>query len=64
MGVISLIAGVSAATLTGDTMQNSIINNYIGLNRLDMYLLNSGPALVNTGCRNTIRGDWFNPARH
>jgi parallel beta-helix repeat protein len=51
-------------TLTGDTVQNSVINNYIGLNRLGRYLLNSGRALVNTGCHNTIRGNWFNPPRH
>jgi len=51
-------------TLTGDTMQNSVINNYIGLNRLGLYLRNSGRALVNTGCRNTIRGNWFNPTQH
>jgi parallel beta-helix repeat protein len=51
-------------TLTGNTLQNSVINNYIGLNRLGRYLLNSGHALVNTGLRNTIRGNWFNPSRH
>ena len=62
----NLISGNTGigVTLTGDTMQNSVINNYIGLNRLDQYLRNSGRALVNTGCRNTIRGNWFNPARH
>ena len=62
----NLISGNTGigVTLTGDTMQNSVINNYIGLNRLDRYLRNSGRALVNTGCRNTIRGNWFNPTRH
>jgi parallel beta-helix repeat protein len=62
----NLISGNTGigVTLTGDTMQNSVINNYIGLNRLDQYLRNSGRALVNTGCRNTIRGNRFNPTPH
>jgi parallel beta-helix repeat protein len=62
----NLISGNTGigVTLTGDTMQNSVINNYIGLNRFGRYLLNSGRALVNTGRRNTIRGNWFNPPRH
>jgi len=62
----NLISGNTGigVTLTSDTMQNFVINNYIGLNRFGRYLLNSGRALVNTGCRNTIRGDWFNPPRH
>jgi hypothetical protein len=62
----NLISGNTGigVTLTGNTMQNFVISNYIGLNRLDQYLLNSGRALVNAGYRNTIRGDWFNPTRH
>ena len=43
-------------TLTPGTYRNSVINNYIGLNRLDRYLRNSGRAVVNIGLRNTIRG--------
>ena len=60
----NLISGNTGigVTLTGNTMQNSVINNYIGLNRLDQYLRNSGRALVNTG-RNTIRGNRFSPTR-
>ena len=51
-------------TLTPGTYRNSVINNYIGLNRLDRYLRNSGPAVVNIGFRNTIRGNWTRPAPH
>ena len=51
-------------TLTIGTLRNSVINNYIGLNRLDRYLPNSGPAVVNIGRRNTIRGNWSRPAPH
>ena len=60
----NLISGNTGigVTLTDNTMQNSVINNYIGLNRLDQYLRNSGRALVNTG-RNTIRGNRFSPTR-
>jgi parallel beta-helix repeat protein len=49
-------------TLTPGTLRNSVINNYIGLNRLDRYLRNSGPAVVNIGRRNTIRGNWTRPS--
>jgi parallel beta-helix repeat protein len=51
-------------TLTPGTLRNSVINNYIGLNRLDRYLRNSGPAVVNIGRYNTIRGNWTRPAPH
>ena len=51
-------------TLTPGTYRNSVINNYIGLNRLDRYLRNSGPAVVNIGFLNTIRGNWTRPAPH
>jgi parallel beta-helix repeat protein len=51
-------------TLTGGTLRNSVINNYIGLNRLGDYLRNSGPAVVNAGHRNTIRGNWTRPLPH
>ena len=51
-------------TLTSGTLRNSVINNYIGLNRLDRYLRNSGPAVVNVGRHNTIRGNWSRPAPH
>jgi parallel beta-helix repeat protein len=61
----NLISGNTGigVTLTVNTMNNSVINNYIGLNRFGQYLRNSGRALVNTGCRNVIRGNWFNPGR-
>jgi parallel beta-helix repeat protein len=49
-------------TLTPGTLRNSVINNYIGLNRLDRYLRNSGPAVVNLGRHNTIRGNWTRPS--
>jgi parallel beta-helix repeat protein len=51
-------------TLTSGTLRNSVINNYIGLDRLDRYLRNSGPAVVNVGRHNTIRGNWSRPAPH
>jgi hypothetical protein len=51
-------------TLTPGTYRNSVINNYIGLNRLDRYLRNSGPAVVNIGLFNTILGNWTRPAPH
>ena len=51
-------------TLTRGTLRNSVINNYIGLNRLDRYLRNSGPAVVNIGLFNTILGNWTRPAPH
>jgi hypothetical protein len=51
-------------TLTPGTYRNSVINNYLGLNRLDRYLRNSGPAVVNIGFFNTIRGNWTRPAPH
>jgi parallel beta-helix repeat protein len=61
-----LISGNSGVgvTLTPGTLRNSVINNYIGLNRLDRYLRNSGPAVVNIGRHNTIRGNWTRPAPH
>ena len=51
-------------TLTSGTSRNSVINNYIGLNRLDQYLRNSGRAVANAGHHNTIRGNWTRPAPH
>jgi parallel beta-helix repeat protein len=48
-------------TLTPGTLRNAVINNYIGLNRLGRYLRNSGPAVVNVGRHNTIRGNWTRP---
>ncbi len=50
-------------TLTIGTLRNSVINNYIGLNRFDRYLRNSGPPVVNIGRHNTIRGNWARPSR-
>jgi parallel beta-helix repeat protein len=54
--LISGNAGIGV-TLTRDTMQNSVINNYIGLNRFGRPLGNSGGSIVNTGRRNTISGN-------
>jgi hypothetical protein len=54
--VISGNTGIGV-TLTGDTMQNSVINNYIGLNRFGRLLSNSGGSIVNSGRRNTISGN-------
>jgi len=51
-------------TLTSGTQRNSVINNYIGLNRLDHFLRNSGAAVVNAGHDNTIRGNWTRAAPH
>ena len=58
--LISGNAGIGV-TLNSGTLQNSVINNYIGLNRLDHYLRNNGPAVVNTGQHNTIRGNCSRP---
>ena len=62
----NLISGNTGigVTLTSGTLRNSVINNYIGLDRLGHYLRNSGPAVVNTGQHNTIRGNWARPPRH
>jgi parallel beta-helix repeat protein len=59
-----LISGNSGigVTLTPGTLRNSVINNYIGLNRFGRYLRNSGPSVVNIGRHNTIRGNWTRPA--
>jgi parallel beta-helix repeat protein len=51
-------------TLTRGTLLNFVINNYIGLNRLDRYLRNSGRAVANAGHLNTIRGNWTRPTPH
>ena len=62
----NLISGNTGigVTLTSGTLRNAVINNYIGLNRLDRYLRNSGRAVANAGHHNTIRGNWTRPARH
>jgi hypothetical protein len=59
----TLISGNTGigVTLTGDTTQNSLINNYIGLNRFGRDLRNSGPPIVNTGHDNTISGNQTQP---
>ncbi len=44
-------------TLTGDTVRNFVINNYIGLNRFGQDLSNGGGLIVNTGHNNTISGN-------
>ena len=50
-------------TLTSGTLRNSVINNYVGLDRLGRYLRNSGIPIVNAGRYNTIRGNRARP-RH
>jgi parallel beta-helix repeat protein len=54
--LVSGNAGIGV-TLTGDTMQNFVINNYIGLNRFARDLPNGGGLIVNTGHNNTISGN-------
>jgi parallel beta-helix repeat protein len=61
--LISGNAGVGV-TLSSGSRRNSVINNYVGLNRLGQYLRNSGAAVVNTGHHNTIRGNRTRPVRH
>ena len=51
-------------TLTSGTLRNFVINNYIGLDRFDRYLRNSGRAVANAGHHNTIRGNWTRPVPH
>lgn len=51
--LISGNAGIGV-TLTDDTMQDSVIDNYIGLNRFSRVLSNGGGPIVNTGHDNTI----------
>jgi parallel beta-helix repeat protein len=55
----NLISGNTGigVTLTGDTTRNSVIDNYIGLNRFGKYLPNSGGPIVNTGTGNAISGN-------
>ncbi len=59
----NLISGNTGigVTLTSGTLRNSVINNYIGLNRFGQYLRNSGPAVVNIGHHNTILGNRTRP---
>ena len=61
----NLISGNTGigVTLTGDTTRNSVIDNYIGLNRFGRYLPNSGGPIVNTGSSNTIFGNHFQPCQ-
>jgi parallel beta-helix repeat protein len=54
--LISGNAGIGV-TLTGGTVHNSVISNYIGLNRFGRDLPNSGPPIVNSGRDNTISGN-------
>jgi parallel beta-helix repeat protein len=55
----NLISGNTGngVTLTGDTTQDSVINNYIGLNRFGQDLRNSALPLANSGHNNTISGN-------
>ena len=61
--LISGNTGVGVALSSG-TRRNSVINNYIGLDRFGRYLRNSGRTVVNNGRNNTIRGNRDQPARH
>ena len=54
--LISGNAGIGV-TLTGDTRQNLVINNYIGLDRFGQVLRNGGGLIVNTGHNNTFSGN-------
>ena len=62
----NLISGNTGigVTLTSGTRRNSVINNYIGLDRFGRYLRNSGRTVVNNGRNNTILGNRDQPARH
>jgi parallel beta-helix repeat protein len=53
----------NGVTLWRATHNNRVINNYIGLDRVGRYLRNTGPAIVNRGRRNTIRGNRTRPRR-
>ena len=55
----NLISGNTGVgvTLTDATTRNSVINNYIGLNRFGRNLSNSGGSIVNTGHGNTVSGN-------
>ena len=61
----NLISGNTGigVTLTSGTLRNSVINNYIGLDRRGHYLRNSGAPIVNAGQHNTIRGNRTRPVR-
>lgn len=65
-GPVNLISGNAGVgvTLSSRTLGNSVINNYIGLDRFGRYLRNSGRPIVNTGHHNMIRGNRFGPIRH
>ena len=62
----NLISGNTGigVTLSRGTFGNSVVNNYIGLDRFGRYLPNSGRPIVNTGHRNTILGNLSRPIRH
>ncbi len=60
--LISGNAGIGV-TLSRGTRGNLVLNNYIGLDRFGRYLRNSGAPVVNTGRRNTVRGNRSRPAR-
>jgi parallel beta-helix repeat protein len=62
----NLISGNTGigVTLTSGTKKNSVLNNYIGLDRFGRYLRNSGLPIVNAGHYNTIRGNLSTPIRH
>ncbi len=51
----------NGVTLRAGTHDNRVIRNYIGLDRFGRSLPNSGAAVVNSGRRNTIRGNRYRP---
>jgi hypothetical protein len=62
----NLISGNNGVgvTLTSGTFFDSVINNYIGLDRLGHYLRNSGIPILNFSRHNTVRGNKTRPVHH
>jgi parallel beta-helix repeat protein len=58
--LISGNAGNGVSLLAG-THDNNVISNFIGLDRFGRPLPNTGRAVVNSGRRNTVRGNRFGP---
>jgi hypothetical protein len=59
----NLISGNTGAgvALTGRTSRNSVIGNYVGLDRFGRCLRNTGRPVVNTGRRNVIKANRTRP---
>jgi Periplasmic copper-binding protein (NosD) len=62
----NLISGNTGigVTLTSATSGNTVINNYVGLDRIGRYLRNSVSQILNFSRHNTIRGNKTRPVRH